>query len=221
MVERVWTLVVSMLLGMGVPLMAIEEPAYRVVEEFPEFEVREYAGYIVAETRIEGPFSEASNVAFRILADFIFGNNTTRTKMAMTAPVSQQAAASERIAMTAPVTQSGNEAGKSFTVAFVMPSKYSMETLPRPVDPRVTIRQVGPHTIAVRRYSGNWSAARYDREKARLLAAVAVAGYTSVGEATWARYNSPFSLPMLRRNEIQIKLEQLPSSTLQQKGQQP
>ena len=87
--------------------MALEEPSYQVVQTYPELELRRYAPYLVAETEVSGDFDEVGNQAFRILADYIFGNNRAREKMEMTAPVNQQPARgeSDKIEMTAPVTQ--------------------------------------------------------------------------------------------------------------------
>ncbi|MCF8016864.1 MAG: heme-binding protein, partial [Chromatiaceae bacterium] len=91
--------------------MATEEPAYEVVREGPGFELRRYQPQLLAETKVQGRFDKVGGEAFRILADYIFGNNQAAEKIAMTAPVTQRPAASDddqagtRIEMTAPVTQ--------------------------------------------------------------------------------------------------------------------
>jgi hypothetical protein len=110
--------------------MAIESPRYRVVQKDNKFEIREYDDYILAEVEIDGNFSSALQKGFRILAGYIFGDNTSKTHISMTVPVTQQAAGSEKIEMTAPVTSSPIEEGKKYKIAFTMPSKYTMETLP-------------------------------------------------------------------------------------------
>jgi hypothetical protein len=198
------------LLLFGADAMAIEEPAYDVVETHPEFELRRYQPFLVAETSVTGDFDDVGGEAFRILADYIFGNNRAQTKMAMTAPVNQRRAPAqpERLAMTAPVTQrpAAGGADGSYVVSFIMPSGYTLETLPEPNDLRVSLRRQPPRLMAARRYSGWWSEASYREEEARLLRAVEEAGLTPVAAPVYARYNSPFSLWFLRRNEVMVEV---------------
>lgn len=200
---------IAVLLLGGAGAMAIEEPEHEVVQTFPDFELRRYSSYAVAETEVSGPFDEAGNQAFRILADYIFGNNRTSTKIEMTAPVSQRPAAGERIEMTAPVVQrpQPGRAGETFVIGFVMPSRFTLDTLPEPLDKRVRLREEPGKLMAVRRYSGRWTESAYRENETRLLDAVEAAGLTPVGEPVYARYNSPFSLWFMRRNEVMVELE--------------
>ena len=107
--------------------MAIEEPSYTVESKTASYEIRRYGPMLVAETTVEASFDDAGNRAFHILADYIFGNNRSRTKLAMTAPVTQQAP-SEKIAMTAPVIQVQTPGG-GFLVQFAMPAGFTLTTL--------------------------------------------------------------------------------------------
>ena len=94
--------------------MAIEEPEYRVVKEYEGFELRRYAAFLIAATEVQGEFDAAGNRGFRILFDYISGNNEQAEAIAMTAPVGQRAKG-EKIAMTAPVSQvkaDGSTAGR-------------------------------------------------------------------------------------------------------------
>lgn len=189
--------------------MANEQPQYDVVQAYVGFELRRYAPYNVAETRVTGDFEEVGNEAFRILAGYIFGNNQTSVKIAMTAPVNQTPAtgAGERIAMTAPVSQSPQaDAPGTYTLTFMMPSGYTLETLPRPTDSRVRLRRIEGRLMAARTYSGTWSAERYREHETALLKAVQAAGLHSVGPPVFARYNSPFTLWFLRRNEVLVEI---------------
>ena len=141
--------------------MAVEEAPYRVVKTYDKFELRTYSVQIVAETIVSGNFGDAGNAAFRILFDYISGNNIAREKIAMTAPVSQNPAGSkgEKIAMTAPVTQSPanqDSSGESYAISFVMPANFTLESTPEPVDKRVIIREIPEKHFAVLRYSGRW-----------------------------------------------------------------
>ncbi|MNL18102.1 SOUL heme-binding protein [compost metagenome] len=184
--------------------MAIEEPEYQVEKKSPHYEIRRYGPIVVAETKIEAEFEQAGNQAFRILAAYIFGANNSKTKIAMTAPVNQEVA-SEKIEMTAPVTQSKSTAG--FLVQFTMPKKYSLETLPTPDDSRVQLRQLPARKVAVYNYSGSWSESRYKEKLANFREALRKDGLETVGEPVLARYNSPFQLWFLRRNEIWIEVK--------------
>jgi hypothetical protein len=185
----------------GSNAMAIEEPPYTVEARADAYEIRRYEKVLVAETTVQAGFEDAGNEAFRILADFIFGNNRSQTKISMTAPVTQQTE-SEKIAMTAPVTQAAKPEGGGFLVQFVMPKEYSIDTLPVPNDQRVTIREVPSRRIAVHRYSGSWSEAKYLEELGKFREALARDRLTTLGEPILSRFNSPFSLWFLRRNEI-------------------
>lgn len=182
--------------------MAIEEPQYVVEAKKDLYEIRNYEATLVAETTIDASFEDAGNKAFRILADYIFGNNTTQTKIEMTAPVAQ--VKSEKIEMTAPVNLSKSE--KGFLVQFTMPAKYNLKNIPQPNDKRVHIREIGKRKIAVFSYSGSWSESRYQKKLAEFTAALAKDNVKTVGEPIFARFNSPFQLWFLRRNEIWLEL---------------
>jgi hypothetical protein len=183
--------------------MAIEQPVYRVVDQQDNLEIRQYDPYIVAETRVEGAFGDAGNEGFMRLLRYITGANQSRTEIGMTAPVEQRAEG-EKIAMTAPVAQVNDGAGH--WVSFMMPSQFSLETLPQPTDTRIRLRVVPAQTMAVVRYSGFWSETRYRKEEARLREFMAGRGVAAAGEARFARYNPPFTPPFMRRNEILIPL---------------
>jgi hypothetical protein len=198
----------------GGPAMAIEEPAYEVVKTYPEFELRRYAPYLVAETEVRGDFDEVGNRAFRILAGYIFGDNRSSEKMEMTAPVNQRPAAGEgeKMAMTAPVTQrpKGGADADTYVLSFVMPSGYTLDTLPKPLSPQVRLREEPAKLMAVKSYSGRWTQANYREHEFQLLAAVERASLTPIGAPVYARYNSPFSLWFLRRNEVMVEVEPSP-----------
>lgn len=182
--------------------MAIEEPRYTVVRAYSDFEVRRYDAYLVAETTVRAPAEDASSQGFRTLAGYIFGGNKGSRKIEMTAPVAQT---STRIAMTAPVTQSAS-AG-DYVIQFSMPAEWTMETLPEPDDPAVTLRTMPTRTLGVIGYSGTWSQSRYDEHLKKLKDALAEAGLRWRGEPVWARFDPPWKLWFMRRNEIWLELE--------------
>lgn len=181
--------------------MAIEEAAYTVVTNENSFEIRDYTAHVLAETVVDANLEDAGNQAFRRLFRYISGDNKSRTKVAMTAPVSQEAS-SEKIAMTAPVGQ--QRVQDKWAVSFMMPATYTLETLPEPTDPQVTLRPVPARRMAAVRYSGTWSEKRYLANKKALETWIREKGLTITGDPVWARYNPPFTLWFLRRNEILI-----------------
>lgn len=201
---RVFTRIVfvftAMMMG-AVNAMAIEEAKYTVVIKEDDFEIRDYAPHVLAETIVEGDIEGAGNEAFNRLFQYISGNNERQDKVEMTAPVSQEPGG-EKIDMTAPVGQ--QQAGERWAVSFMMPSSYTLKTLPEPLDPNVTLRQVPARRLAAIRYSGFWSEEGYLRNKAALESWIEEKGLRVVGEPIWARYNAPFSLWFLRRNEVLI-----------------
>jgi hypothetical protein len=207
---RILILAVALALLAGGKAVAIEEPEYAVVKTYPDFELRRYAAHLVAETAVTGDFDEVGSKAFRVLADYIFGNNLAKEKMEMTAPVSQRAASGvgESLEMTAPVTQRpiGGAGSGNFILSFVMPSRYTLETLPDPLSSEVRLREEPARLMAVRGYTGRWTESSYRENESRLLRAVKEAGLTPASAPVYARYNSPFSLPFLRRNEVMIEV---------------
>lgn len=184
--------------------MATEEPAFSVVIQEGDFEVRDYPALIAAEVAVTGSRDEASNAGFRLLAGYIFGGNTRRQSIAMTAPVVQQRTTSETIAMTAPVTQSGGD--RAWVVRFVMPSSYTMETLPTPNDARVRLVSVPSQRFAVVRFSGLARPADVERRTASLRAFLERRQLSVAGAASLARYDPPWTPWFMRRNEVWIPL---------------
>ena len=186
---------------------AIEEPTFTVEQKTEVFELRKYEPYLVAEVLVPGPASEAGNQGFSLLGGYIFGKNKGERKLEMTAPVTQTpvaASAPVKLDMTAPVTQAAAPGG--FLVQFVMPKGYTLATLPAPLDARVKLREVPGKQLAVIRFSGSWSQALYNEQLVLLKTALTQANIATQGEPVLSRYNSPFSLPFLRRNEIWLEV---------------
>jgi hypothetical protein len=191
------------------PIMSrVEEPAYKVARDAGAIQIRDYGSMIAAEAQVQGERKPAIEEGFRLIAGYIFGGNTPNAKIAMTAPVQQQA--QQKIAMTAPVTQQttpaqGND-GMSWTVRFIMPAGYSMETLPAPKDARVTLKAVPAKRMAVIRFAGTADEALITTKTAELNAFLAANQLKPTGTPVLAFYNPPWTLPLLRRNEIMLEL---------------
>lgn len=186
----------------GTIMSLVEQPAYTEVRSFGDVEIRDYPPMVIAEVEVAGERKAAINTGFRLLADYIFGNNSPAQKIPMSTPVTQQAG--DKIAMTAPVSQ--QPAGGSWKVRFVMPSRYTFEALPKPNNPSVRLVPLPAERFAAIRFSGVAGDDAIARFKQRLFDRLAEQGLTPQGEAIMAFYNPPWTLPFLRRNEILVKL---------------
>jgi hypothetical protein len=190
----------------GIDAVAVEEVKYRVLESSGDFELRQYESSLGAETTVEGDFHEVGNEGFRRLFDYISGKNRKKQSIPMTAPVSQEAS-SEKIPMTAPVNQ--EKVGGAWRIIFLMPSAFTMETLPEPLDSRVKLVKIPGRLMAALSYSGTWSRKRYEDKEKRLKELIRPRGLKIEGEPVFARYNPPFMPWFLRRNEVLIPVGQV------------
>ncbi|MGK0440340.1 MAG: hypothetical protein ACJA0N_000126 [Pseudohongiellaceae bacterium] len=185
--------------------IAIDEPKYAVIEKFENFELRAYNSMIVAETKVSGSLDEASSAGFKVIADYIFGNNTLRTgdseKVRMTTPVTI-APQSKKISMTAPVSIKQTEG--QWLMHFVMPDEYTLDTLPTPNNPAVSLRKVPVRKYAVIRFSGFAGETKIAKKTTELMTWLKSKEITPIGEPEIARYNPPWTLPFFRRNEIMV-----------------
>lgn len=189
--------------------MATEEPSYTILNQTEDFELRRYDPQIVAQTWVTGTQNEAGNKGFKILADYIFGNNTApsgdSSKISMTSPVKMQpqTGESKKIAMTAPVAM--QEQDGKWRVRFVMPSKYTMQTLPKPNNSKVSIIEVPTQTYGVIKFSGLVG----EKKVAAKTQALEdwMQNLTIIGTPEMARYDPPWTLPFMRRNEIMIEYQ--------------
>ncbi len=197
------TAILLLLLTGATTAMATEEAPYTVIKTDDIFELREYAPQVLAEIIVDGNLESAGSKAFRPLFRYISGDNKSRGKIAMTAPVSQEKTG-EKISMTAPVSQQSVQ-GK-WAVSFMMPATYTMENLPTPDDPNIKLRQVPARRVAAVRYSGFWSEKKFLQYKQELDNWITANNLKVIGEPVWARYNPPFTLWFLRRNEILIPI---------------
>jgi hypothetical protein len=188
--------------------MAIEEPKFMLLEKDQAFELRSYEPKLIAEVEVDGDMRDASSKGFRLIADFIFGNNTSQAgkpeKISMTAPVSVEPRA-EKISMTAPVGV--QQANNGWKVYFVMPSQYNLDTLPRPNNPLVIIKQVPSQKFAVIRFSGLVDEEKMAKKVAELKQWAENKKLRMLGSPELARYNPPWTLPFLRRNEVLVAVE--------------
>lgn len=211
MIHTLRTLLVLIMIAAIPPqARASDEPSFVMVRSEGAIEIRDYPALILAEVEVSGDMARAGNQGFRPLAGFIFGDNQSpqdgdAANIEMTSPVIQ--ARSERIAMTSPVTQTRTgRASDAWRVAFIMPETWTMETLPRPNDRDVMIREQPARRMAAIRFSGGPDEARFARKAEELEAFLTAEGYEITGEPVYARYNPPWTPTPLRRNEVLIEI---------------
>ncbi len=187
--------------------MATEEPAFTVSMKEGAFEVRSYPALVAAQVTVTGTRDEASNAGFRLLAGYIFGGNTRKQSIAMTAPVVQAASGSEKIAMTAPVLQTSTPGQPgAWTVRFIMPKEYTLDTLPTPNDAKVQLMAVSPARFAAVTFSGLAREDDVALRTAELNAYMAKNALQAAAPPALARYNPPWTPWFMRRNEVLIAL---------------
>ncbi len=192
-------------LAAGPVLSRVEQPDYKVVEKDGPIEIRDYGPMIAAEATVEGERKPAIEEGFRLIAAYIFGKNEPRAKIEMTAPVEQEKA--QKIAMTAPVTEQA-KGQNLWTVRFIMPKEWTMQTLPAPSDPRVSLKPYPARRFAVITFSGIARDGAIAEKTEELRRFVEMRKLATVGEPVLAFYNPPWTLPFLRRNEIMLELAQ-------------
>lgn len=198
----IWTV------GSYAVVWSVEQPAYTVKENKTGYEIRMYPAYIIAKTTVSGSFEEGTSEGFRIIADYIFGNNTRKESIAMTSPVleSQSGASAQKIAMTTPVLDTESSSGTR-TIAFIVPSAYTLKNLPTPNNPAVILEAVPARTVAALSFTWYPTASRVEAKKSLLKSYLARDGTIAIGDAETARYNPPLSMPLMLRNEILIPIK--------------
>ena len=184
------------------PIMSrVEQPEYRIEASDGAVEIRSYGPMIAAEAMVEGERKTAINEGFRLIAAYIFGANKPNTKIAMTAPVQQQR---QTIAMTAPVTQQNS--GNAWTVRFIMPKAWTMETLPLPNSARVSLKPIPARRFVAITFSGFATDEAIQKRTGELRRYAAGHKLATAGEPLLAFCNPPWTLPFFRRNEVMLEL---------------
>lgn len=199
-----WLIPVFIICGiLAGPIMSdVEQAKYQVIDSQDNIEVRQYEPAIAAEVNVAGDREDAINEGFKLLADYIFGNNQSSSEVAMTAPVIQQLG--QEIAMTAPVTSQNN--GSDWKVRFIMPSEYTMQTIPKPNNPEVKLLETKGKTFAVISFSGSPDDEDLKTRESELQEFIKSQNLKSISKPVYAFYNPPWTLPPLRRNEVMIEV---------------
>jgi len=185
------------------PIMSrVEQPEYKVESSEGPIEIRRYGPMIAAEAAVKGDRKFAIGEGFRIIAAYIFGANNAQAKIEMTAPVQQQRP--HEIAMTAPVTQQAD--GNTWSVRFIMPRNWSMQSLPKPNDDRVRLIEVPAKRMVVIQFAGTADEPLIREKTDEAREYLKLKKLPTIGEPVLAFYNPPWTLPFLRRNEIMFEI---------------
>jgi hypothetical protein len=167
-----------------------EKQPYKVLNSYPELELRDYPAGMQIETEVTGDFINAGSMGFRPLVNFISGNNKARQPIAMTAPVIQESVTTDR-----------------HKVRFVMPKEMDESSTPSPADSSVSVVSVPAHLAAARKFGGSWSKDKFEKEGTKLLEAVAKAGLVPEGNLYWSRFDPPWKPGFLKHNEVLIRVK--------------
>ena len=179
-----------------------ETPKYTVERSDGPFEVRAYAPRLMAEVTVAGSQSQAINAGFRILAGYIFGGNEGGAKVAMTTPVTQ--VPGDTIAMTTPVTQMARDG--TWLVQFMMPSQFTLATLPKARDPNIRFVTVPANRQIVLRFSGMAGARVLQSKEGELRSWARGQAMKAAAGPFYYFYDAPWTLPWNRRNEVAFTL---------------
>ena len=187
-------------------IMATDEPEFKTILKDDKFEIREYAPKIIAQVEVFGDFDDASSKGFKILADYIFGNNISKdgkSRIEMTAPVEMEPL-SQKINMTKPLLTEGND--NNWIISFIMPNEFTLETLPKPNNKSIKILSLPKEKYAVIVFSGLVRESSYLEKEKLLNQFIEEKKLKTSGKIKIARYNPPWTLPFFRRNELMIKV---------------
>lgn len=179
---------------------------YAVSKSEGPFEIRQYKPFVVARTTVTGDYDTIGSIGFNRLFRYISGDNQKQSKIAMTKPVLRSKEAEhEKISMTAPVLMT--QQAEQWTMAFVLPRSYRLKTAPVPLNPDVRLDQVPGRKVAVILFSGPLNAVAIAEKTHYLKNWIAERKYKPIGSPIIAGYDPPWTIPMYRRNEIQIAIE--------------
>ena len=198
---------------------AAEEPPYSIVLADGDIEVRAYDAYAVAWTTAPGSFDDAVEIGFQRLFRYITGANVSATDIHMTAPVLTEPDRLEAGALVAAPQHAGDGDAPAtlvgagidgWSIGFVLPAGYTAATAPVPTGTDITVSDVAARCVAGIRFSGTLSGEAGEAERQSLAAWIEARGLEHAGDWQMAGYNPPWTIPMLRRNEVLVTLASCP-----------
>lgn len=185
--------------------MTTDFPRFKVISKDGNFEIREYREHILGEVEVEADYDAAIYQGFNILADYIFGNNVSRTQIEMNAPVTEQKTA-ETTNLAFPVATRESVDGKKFRIAFTLPSKYSLDTLPEPNNKQIKLRKVDSRRVAALRFSGYLNRKLAEKEAEKLDQLIKMNNLKAKSGYIFAEYNPPWIPGPFRHDEVMVDI---------------
>ncbi|WP_296510489.1 heme-binding protein [Rhodoferax sp.] len=195
-------------------LFSLEQPKFQLLDKEADFELRRYSPMIVAEVTVQGDLTKAGKEGSRLVKQYIFREGANASldqekqapdKISMTVPVTLEKVP-EKISMTLPVTMEA-QSPSTYRLHFVMPSSYTLDTLPKSADPRVTTRAIPEQKFASVRFSKFSTEANVAEQTVMLRSWMDKKGLVPNGLPQFARYDPPSVPPLLRRSEILIPVQ--------------
>jgi len=183
-----------------------ETLGYNILKQDGDFEIRQYGSYIMAQVEVLSDMKDATSSGFMKLFNYISGNNINKAKIEMTIPVTEeQVSVSQKIPMTAPVTTE-RMANSAYVISFIMPSKFTLDTLPKPKDKSITFRQVPEHRAAVITFHGRMNE-ELAQKKINTLKDWLLKNHTVPKSGfIMAQFNPPWIPGFMRKNEIIVEI---------------
>jgi hypothetical protein len=175
--------------------MPIETPEYKIISKHEGFEVRRYSDMVIATTKVQADYKNSTSSGFRRIASYIFGGNDKEMKIAMTAPV---------------IADCPSEGLKSYNISFVMPKEHSMKDLPKANISEVSIQKESLGEVAVLSFGGWASESRSTGYQKKLSELLTKNKIEKKGGFMIAQYNSPWTLPPFRKNEVMVRILNTP-----------
>lgn len=194
------------MIGTFIVIRGIEKPKYTLIQDTNGYEIREYQKYILAEVLVVWNQEQALNKWFSLLAGYIFGWNNSQKSISMTVPINDIKKQAEKISMTTPVNDIKID-DETHLIQFILPSSYTMQTLPIPDNANVILKEKPAHKAAVLRYTGWINTQKVEQKKWELMKMLETDGIKIIWNLNSAQYNPPLSFPYLRRNEIIAEIE--------------
>jgi hypothetical protein len=200
-------------------LIGVKEPVYKVIAKKEGYELRKIQPYLAAHVDIVGSYEEATNQGFKILFSYISGNNNLQECLDMKAPMLHEVCKKGvSIPMAAPVIIEDGIQPDTHRISFVLPKEYTFDTVPQPRDQRIMLEEVPAKTIAVYRFTWYPTAQHVEKEKKLFVQMLKRDGLCVRSDISLARYNPPFALPFLMRNELIVTVEEHPKEGMACEG---
>ena len=175
--------------------IANETPEYKIISKHEGFEVRRYSDMVVATTKVQADYKNSTSSGFRRIASYIFGGNDKEMKIAMTAPV---------------IVDCPSEGLKSYNISFVMPKERSMKDLPKANISDVSIQKESLGEVAALSFGGWANESRSMDCQKKLSELLTKNKIEKKGGFMIAQYNSPWTLPPFRKNEVMVRILNTP-----------